>query len=80
VVGIVLFAVLISVAHVLFGTVWGTPALWFMAVIFILANLALGLTLSFLASTQMQAMQMGVLFYFALNSAHRLHVPFPCDA
>ncbi len=62
-VGVVLFAVLISVAHFLFGTVWGTPALWLAALVFMLANLALGLTLSFLASTQMQAMQMGVFFY-----------------
>lgn len=62
-IGTVLFAVLIGLAHFLFGTSLGAPALWAAAGLFMVANLGLGLTLSFLARTQMQAMQMGVFFY-----------------
>lgn len=58
-----LFAVLIVLAHGLFGTSLGGPALWFAAGLFMVANLGLGLALSFLARTQMQAMQMGIFFY-----------------
>ena len=61
--GSLLFAALIVLAHILFGTAFGGPALWFAAGLFMLANLGLGLTLSFLARTQMQAMQMGIFFY-----------------
>ncbi len=61
--GAVLFAALIGLAHALFDTAVGGPALWLVAAAFMLANLGLGLALSFLARTQMQAMQMGVFFY-----------------
>ena len=61
--GSVLFAALITLAHALFDTAFGGPALWFAAGLFMLANLGLGLALSFIARTQMQAMQMGVFFY-----------------
>ena len=50
-------------AAALFATPFGGPALWFAAALFMLANLGLGLTLSFVARTQLQAMQMGVFFY-----------------
>ena len=62
-IGSVLFALLIGFAHVLFGTAFGGPALWFAAVLFMVANLGLGLALSCAARTQMQAMQMGIFFY-----------------
>jgi len=62
-VGSVLFAALIGLAHALFGTAFGSPALWLAALLFMVANLGLGLTLSFAARTQMQAMQMGIFFY-----------------
>ncbi len=62
-IGTVLFAALIALAHGLFGTATGGPALWAAALVFMLANLGLGMTLSFIARTQMQAMQMGVFFY-----------------
>jgi ABC-2 type transport system permease protein len=61
--GSVLFAALITLAHMLFGTAYGGPALWLAAGLFMAANLGLGLTLSFIARTQMQAMQMGIFFY-----------------
>jgi ABC-2 type transport system permease protein len=61
--GSVLFAALIALAHWLFGTPFGGPALWLAAGLFMVANLGLGLLLSFIARTQMQAMQMGVFFY-----------------
>ncbi len=62
-IGTVLFGLLLALAHGLFGTSLGGPALWFAAGLFMVANLGLGLTLSFMARTQMQAMQMGVFFY-----------------
>ena len=62
-IGSVLFTALIALAHGLLGTAFGGPALWAAALLFMLANLGLGLTLSFIARTQMQAMQMGVFFY-----------------
>jgi ABC-2 type transport system permease protein len=62
-VGCALFAALITLAHLLFGSAFGGPALWFAAALFMAANLGLGLALSFIARTQMQAMQMGVFFY-----------------
>jgi ABC-2 type transport system permease protein len=62
-IGAVLFTGLVTLAHGLFGTAFGGPALWVAALLFMLANLGLGLTLSFIARTQMQAMQMGVFFY-----------------
>ena len=61
--GSVLFAALITLVHTLFGTSFGSPALWLAAGLFMLANLGLGLVLSFIARTQMQAMQMGIFFY-----------------
>ena len=61
--GSALFAALITFAHVLFGTSFGGPALWLAAGLFMMANLGLGLVLSFIARTQMQAMQMGIFFY-----------------
>jgi ABC-2 type transport system permease protein len=61
--GGLLFAALIGLAHALFGTPVGGPALWAAAGLFMVANLGLGLLLSFIARTQMQAMQMGVFFY-----------------
>ncbi len=61
--GSVLFVALITLAHALFGTSFGDPALWLAAVLFMAANLGLGLVLSFIARTQMQAMQMGIFFY-----------------
>ena len=61
--GSMLFTLLIGLAHALFSTPFGGPALWFAAALFMLANLGLGLTLSFVARTQLQAMQMGVFFY-----------------
>ena len=62
-IGSLLFALLIGFAHLLFGTAFGGPALWFAAVLFMVANLGLGLALSCAARTQMQAMQMGIFFY-----------------
>ena len=62
-IGGVLFTALIGLAHGLFGTAFGGPALWLAAALFMVANLGLGLTLSFAARTQMQAMQMGIFFY-----------------
>ena len=62
-IGSVLFALLTGFAHLLFGTTFGGPALWFAAVLFMVANLGLGLALSCAARTQMQAMQMGIFFY-----------------
>jgi ABC-2 type transport system permease protein len=61
--GSALFAALITLAHGLFGTAFGHPMLWLAAALFMLANLGLGLALSFAARTQMQAMQMGIFFY-----------------
>jgi ABC-2 type transport system permease protein len=61
--GALLFAALIALAHLLFGTAFGHPMLWLAAALFMLANLGLGLALSFVARTQMQAMQMGIFFY-----------------
>ena len=61
--GSVLFSALIVLAHTLFGTSFGGPALWLAAALFMVANLGLGLVLSFIARTQMQAMQMGIFFY-----------------
>jgi ABC-2 type transport system permease protein len=61
--GGLLFAALITLAHGLFGTAFGSPALWLAAGLFMLANLGLGLALSFIARTQLQAMQMGIFFY-----------------
>ena len=63
VLGAALFAVLTGVARLQFGTAWGGWALWVAALLFMLANLGLGLVISLLARTQMQAMQMGVFFY-----------------
>jgi ABC-2 type transport system permease protein len=61
--GVLLFVALTALAAWLFGTALGGWALWFAAALFMLANLGLGLTISLLARTQMQAMQMGVFFY-----------------
>ena len=62
-VGLLLFAALLGLAHYLFASALGGPALWLAAALFMLANLGLGLALSALARTQMQAMQMGIFFY-----------------
>jgi ABC-2 type transport system permease protein len=61
--GALLFAALAALSAWQFGTTSGGWALWFAAALFMLANLGLGLTISLLARTQMQAMQMGVFFY-----------------
>ncbi|MBC3911268.1 ABC transporter permease [Undibacterium umbellatum] len=62
-IGLLLFALLQSVAHQLFETPWASPAQWFAAICFILGQLGLGASLSLVARTQMQAMQLGVFFY-----------------
>lgn len=62
-IGLVLFALLQVVAHHLFKTPWASAAQWFAACCFILGQLGLGASLSLLAKTQMQAMQLGVFFY-----------------
>jgi ABC-2 type transport system permease protein len=63
VVGLLLFAALARLAATLFGAAADGWALWPVAALFMTANLGLGLSISLLARTQMQAMQMGVFFY-----------------
>src|SRR6266436_3972732 len=63
VVGLLLFAALARLAAALFGAPASGWALWPVAALFMTANLGLGLSISLLARTQMQAMQMGVFFY-----------------
>ena len=62
VVGLLLFAAA-RLAAALFGAPASGWALWPVAALFMTANLGLGLSISLLARTQMQAMQMGVFFY-----------------
>lgn len=63
VLGLALFAVLQWVAHLLFGSAFASLGQWLSAICFVLGQLGLGACLSLLARTQMQAMQLGVLFY-----------------
>lgn len=62
-IGLMLFALLQVVAHLLFATPWASAAQWFAVSCFIFGQLGLGASLSLLAKTQMQAMQLGVFFY-----------------
>ena len=50
------------------------------SLLFIVANLAMGITFSTLAQNQLQAMQMALLLLPALHPALRVHVPLPGDA
>ena len=50
------------------------------ALVFIAANLAMGITFSTLARNQLQAMQMAYLFLPAVDPAVRIHVPLPRHA
>jgi ABC-2 type transport system permease protein len=63
--GCVLFVLLLICCSVLLGLPWHgiSPALATAVVLFVAANLALGIALSLLARNQMQAMQLGVFFY-----------------
>lgn len=63
VLGLLLFSALTTLAAALFDTPLGSWPLWLAAALFMMANLGLGLGISLLARTQMQAMQMGVFFY-----------------
>lgn len=62
-IGLLLFGLLQFVAHGLFGSHFASSAQWIAALGFMLGQLGLGACLSLLASTQMQAMQLGVFFY-----------------
>lgn len=61
--GALLYLGLSALAAGFFHSPVGSPALALVALLFMLANLGLGLCLSLLARTQMQAMQLGVFFY-----------------
>ncbi len=61
--GVLLYAALTGLASALFHSPPTGAALAGVALLFMLANLGLGLSLSLLARTQMQAMQLGVFFY-----------------
>lgn len=62
-IGLMLFGLLQVLAHFLFATPWASAAQWFAVSCFIVGQLGLGASLSLLAKTQMQAMQLGVFFY-----------------
>ncbi|WP_296508182.1 ABC transporter permease [Rhodoferax sp.] len=61
--GLVLYALMQALAAALFGTPWASLCLWGLAAGFMLGQLGLGLCLSLLARTQLQALQLGVFFY-----------------
>ncbi|MBB4843363.1 ABC-2 type transport system permease protein [Paucibacter oligotrophus] len=61
--GLLLYALLQGLGAALFGTPWASPWLWGLALLFMLGQLGLGLALSLLARSQLQALQLGVFFY-----------------
>ncbi|WP_090142794.1 ABC transporter permease [Limnohabitans sp. DM1] len=61
--GLAQYALLQAMAWALFGTPWASVALWFLALVFMLGQLGLGLCLSLLARQQLQAVQLGIFFY-----------------
>lgn len=63
--GCLLFAMLLGICTIWLDLPWRgfSIALWLTVMLFVAANLALGLTLSLLARNSMQAMQLGVFFY-----------------
>ena len=67
VVGLLLFAALTRLAAALFGAASAGWAMWPVAALFMTANLSLGLSISLLARTQMQAIQMERVLLFAID-------------
>jgi ABC-2 type transport system permease protein len=65
VLGLIQSILILLLARVLFEVPWlgSVSGLVVAAVIFMLANLGLGMVISMLAKSQMQAMQMGIFFY-----------------
>jgi len=65
VLGCLLFALLLGICTVWLDLPWRgfSAALWIIVMLFVAANLALGLSLSLIARNSMQAMQLGVFFY-----------------
>lgn len=63
VLGLLLYGLMQALAFVLFDTPWASLGLWAVALVFMLGQLGLGLCLSLLARSQLQALQLGVFFY-----------------
>jgi ABC-2 type transport system permease protein len=61
--GLAQYTLLQALAWCLFDTPWASPTLWGLATAFMLGQLGLGLCVSLLARTQLQAVQLGVFFY-----------------
>ena len=81
-VGYVQVTLILIAAWLLFAVpmVGSLPLLYVLSILFIAANLAVGITFSTLAKNQLQAMQMAFFFFPALDPAVRLHVPLPRHA
>ena len=62
-IGIFLFFVMQCVSFFLFNSPFASLMQWCVAIFFIVCQLGVGVCISFVAKTQMQAMQIGVFFY-----------------
>lgn len=75
IVGFVQAAMIIGVGVLLFGgPIFGSLPLAFLSTLFIATNLAVGYTISTLAQTQLQAMQMSMMFLMPSMAAVRINV------
>ena len=81
-VGYIQVILILSAAYLLFDVpMAGSLGLLFaVSFVFIVANLAIGITFSTVAKNQLQAIQMGYFFFLPSLSALRLHVSFPRHA
>jgi len=77
-VGYVQVTLILIAAHFIFGVpINGNLGLLYaVALLFIAANLAVGITFSTLAQNQLQAVQIGIFLFSAFDPAHRFHVSF----
>jgi len=81
-VGYIQMTLILVAAHIIFHVpiVGSLVLLLVVALVFIAANLAMGITFSTLAKNQRQALQMAFFFLFAVHTAVRVHVPLPGHA
>lgn len=81
-IGFVQVAVILIVAELLFEVPFIGPGSWLLLgiLVFIAANLSIGITISSVARNQTQAMQMTFFFFLALHAAVRFYVPVPRHA
>jgi hypothetical protein len=81
-IGYIQVGVILIAGKFLFGVPMSgsLPLLLLAALVFIVANLAMGITFSTIARNQLQAVQMSFFCVPAVDPARRLHVPVPRDA